>query len=474
MQQNWLILLPEISLLAYVIVAIMVNRWRETKTPKTFFTLSKVFLSVAIAGTVIFYNKSPFPELWRNTRYTALFKVIIYLVALTWFYLSSKWFLVKSRPSFGFYTLTMLNLLLFGILLSARNLLLPAIIVPLLCLINFELLNENDDKEETGCISRLYVFFATLFVLLLWGGIAILHAKTGSYGFAAIEAYLSLPGRLDIWSCAAIGMILASWLFMLALAPFHSWFVSFIGAALLPVSGFLTLLPPFVFLACLISLMTGVFHPALPLVKNMLTAFALISLLLGALSANGEKNVRRLFAFSTLFNLGFMLFSIVSFSDNAVLSAFSYTMIYVLAMAGVYTVFLGMKSRGEYLSELGEINGLSESKPYISAALLIFMFSMIGIPPMLGFLGRLSIVNNLVIEERWPDLAVLLTALMFMANAYLQVIRTIYFEPLKNSFDRTDKAIYICLAINLVLVVISILNPGWLLHDAEKILPGAL
>lgn len=100
------------------------------------------------------------------------------------------------------------------------------------------------------------------------------------------------------------------------------------------------------------------------------------------------------------------------------------------------------------------------------------MISLTGTPPLLGFLGRLSVINNLVVDERWVSVGVLLLSILFMANAYLQVIRTIYFEPVKHNFDRTDKAIYICLFINLILVMISIINPTYLLQDAEKILSG--
>ena len=208
-------------------------------------------------------------------------------------------------------------------------------------------------------------------------------------------------------------------------------------------------------------------------IRPVLLFFGVVSLVVGALSANGENNLRRLFAFSTVYNLGFMLFGIVSFQTVALLSAFAYTVIYVLSMAGIYTVFLGLKSRGNYLVCVDDIGGLSEVKPYLSAALLIFMFSLIGVPPLLGFVGRLSVINNLIVDERWLHVVLLMLSLLFMANAYLQVIRKIYFSPLKNSFDRTDKSIYICLFINLVLVVISLLNPGYLLHDAELILSGA-
>lgn len=470
MLQNWLILLPELSLLGFILTAVPVNHYRVSKTPKTFFTLCKVFLLITLLSTVIFYNKSAFPDWWKNTSYTTLFKTVIYLISLLWFYLSSKWFLNKDRSSFLFYILVMGELLFFELLLSAQNLLLPAFLVPLICWFNWLLLKLRRDEEKITTVARLCAFFSALFTLLLWGGVAMFYTYCGETSFAAVRNYLQQTTELSLGVYVAAGMIMASLLFMLAAAPFHSCFIGIISTAVLPVCGFITLIPPFVFLSCLINLMVNVFGPLNGFIRPVLLTFGTISLLIGALSANSENNMRRLFAFSSVYNIGFMLFSVVSFNGDAVLSAFAYTVIYVLAMAGVYTVFLGIKSRGEYLVCLKDISGLSVPKPYISAAILVFMVSLIGIPPLLGFLGRLSVINNLIVEGLWSHVIVLLLALLFMANAYLQVIRTIYFETPKNNFDRTDKAIYISLFINLVLVMMSILNPGWLLNDAEKIL----
>ena len=129
MLQNWLILLPELSLLSFLPVAWLVERFRDSKTAKTFFTLSKFFLLTALLFTVVFYNKSVWNGWWLNNRYSTLFKVAVYLVALVWFYLSSKWFLNKNRSSFRFYAIGMSMLLLFGLLLSAQNFVLPVVLV---------------------------------------------------------------------------------------------------------------------------------------------------------------------------------------------------------------------------------------------------------------------------------------------------------------------------------------------------------
>ena len=149
-------------------------------------------------------------------------------------------------------------------------------------------------------------------------------------------------------------------------------------------------------------------------------------------------------------------------------------LVYLLAQFGIYTTFYAFKSKGEYLSELSELSGVSEVRPYISAALLVFMVSMLGTPPMLGFLGKLSVINYLIIQGSYVFIGLILTALLLLAYAFLNVIKAVYFDSLTNVFDRADKGVYICLMINLILVLISILNPKYLMHDAEAILSTVL
>ena len=471
MLQNWLILLPELALISFFPTAWLINHYRENKTAKTFFTLSKIFLLASLLFTIIFYNKSVWPCLWQNSQYTTLFKIATYLIGFVWFYLSSKWFLNKNRSSFKFYMAGMLCILLFGILLSSQNFIVPIIIVPILCILTHTIMLQHWDEERIQKTANLYLCFALIFCALLLIGCFILWHEFKTLDYTAIKQSLeNQQPSLLIYN--AIIMIISSLLFMMAAAPFHFWFIGTISASILPVCGFLTLIPTFAYLSSLITLMSNVFYPLHQNLHSLIECVALISIIVGALSTGGQSNIRRLFAFSSTYNLGVMLLGIISFNSEAIVASFIYTIIYVMAMTGIYTAFLALKSKGDYLSELNDIQGLSETKPYVSAAIVIFMISLIGVPPLLGFWGRLSLFNILILEERWTHVIVLLVSIIFMANAYLQVIRTIYFEPRQNSFDRTDKAIYICLFINLLLIFISILNPAYLLHDAQISLSG--
>ena len=98
------------------------------------------------------------------------------------------------------------------------------------------------------------------------------------------------------------------------------------------------------------------------------------------------------------------------------------------------------------------------------------MISLIGTPPLLGFLGKLSVMNNLVILGNYWGILLISLALLMLAAAYLRVIKVMYFDVRTGVFDRADKGIYICLLINIILVLISILNPKYLMSDVERIL----
>ncbi len=472
MLQNWFLLLPELILLGFFAVAWPVEFFRKEKTSKTFVTLAQFFLLLAMSCSILFYNKSAFPAFWQNTSFNTLFKTFAYLLAWAWFYLSSKWFLNKNRPSFKFYAFCFALLLGFDILAASASLLTLAIIVPIICFFYFQLILRHWDIERVKPAATAYAWCAVLFCLLLWGGAALIYCQTGSFEYAVIKDFFIQNKPYGILAYAAVLMILSCFMFLMAFAPFHTWFVAFISAGVLPVCGFITLIPPLIYLCALITLMRDCLSAFIDFTAPVLLGFSLFSLLLGALSAGKENNIRRLFAFLSIYSLGFSLSGLVGFSGGAVIASFAYTSIATLSFAGVYTVFLGIKSRGDYLSDLESITGFYQLRPYMSAALLVFMFSLIGLAPTLGFFGHLSVINTLISNEDWELTAVLFLGILLAAGACLRIIRTIYFAPLDNKYDRTDNAIYICLFINMIFVLISLINPSWLLRDALVIMGG--
>ena len=471
MLQNWFILLPEICMLSFLFVAWPIDIYREEKTSKTFFSLAQFFLLGTIVFSVLFYNKSAFPRFWSNTSFSALFKSFAYILAWAWFYLSSKWFLNKNRPSFKFYALCFALLLCFDVLASSSSLLTLDIIVPLISVFYYWLVLQHWDTDRVKVVSRLYLLYAVVFTCLLWGGSCILYKQAGTFEYPAVQAFYTTH-QANPEALAAVLMIVAPFMFLMAFVPFHNWFTNFISTAVLPVCGFITLVPPLIYLCALIGLIGNCLYPFVGFIMPLIGIFAALSMVVGALSTNGEKNIRRLFSFLSIYCTAVSFVGWPDFSNAGKTASFAYMVVAMLSFAGIYTVFLGLKLKGEYLSEMSEIAGLSHIRPYMSAALLVFMFSLIGLTPTLGFFGYLSIINKLVSGGLWAWMLLLFGSLLFVAGACLQVVRTIYFEEQKNKFDRTDKAIYICLFVNMLLILISLLNPSWLIHDSWVILGG--
>ena len=470
MLQNWFILLPEICMLSFFAIVAPKAFLHKEITAKSFFSYVQLFLLAALASTIIFYNKSAFPEYWQNSSFTTLFKFFVYLLAWAWFYLSSIWFLNKNRPSGYFYLICFALLLGFDILASSTSLITLAVVIPYICFFYYKLILRHWDIEQVRLPAKNYIICAIFFTILLVLGISLIYMQTKTFSYEGIKIFFTKNNIPSSTTYLGVLFVLSSLLFMMAVAPFHHWFISFIGRGVLPVCGFITIIPPLIYLCTLINLINECFPYFINQITSILTVFGAISVIIGAFSANGEKNIRRLFGYINIYCSGFMLIGLMNFSNSSIVASFAYIAICVLSFGGIYTIFLGIKSKGDYLSDTDAISGFYTMRPFMSAALLIFMFSLMGLAPTLGFFGYLSVINNLVESGYWLNLSLILFALLFVVGACLQIVRVIYFETPVNKFDRSDKAIYICLFVNTLLVFISLINPAWLLYDALVIL----
>lgn len=472
MLSQWFIMLPEILLFSCVLMSGIIESYRNEKTPKTFFTLSQIFITLVLIATLVFYNKSAFPSFWRNTPLITLFKSCAYLLTLGWLYLSSKWFLNKNRPSGIFCSIIFMQLLWLDILASSSSVLTLAIVIPLIFLGNVLLIVRHWDFDKVRSIAWKYGYCAAFFTIVLWCGVAVIYHSSQSFAYNEIHAYLTTQAHNNFYVLAAICSFMAVFMFLLGLVPFHIWFISFISSGVLPVCGFITLIPLLFYLCAFINLVRDCLIPFGWFINPLIMVIAFLSIIIGSLSANGEKNLRRLFGYLSIYCLGLGVLGMTDFSAASVIASFAFIIITILSFAGVYTVFLGLKSHSEYLSDLDDIKGFSSSRPYMSAALMIFMFSFMGLAPTLGFLGYMSIINNLIMHNDWFRIGVLICGLLLAAKACLDIIRAVYFEQKQQSYDRPDKSIYICLFINMAVVLLSLFNPNWLMRNAVMILGG--
>ena len=470
---NWFALLPEIFILLTLAVLVLVRLFRDRATPKTFYTLSKYGILAAFVATLVFYDQSFWSGVYENSLHSTLFKVFIYLFAAVTMFLSAKYFLSKDYSSFRFYSLILCSILFLTVGLSAQDIRLCAAVLELGFLLNFYLIRCSGNDDETYPVSINFMIYALIWAVFVLWGVWNLTQIVGSGRFSDIALYYknnSLSWQLYFYGA----FLLLALLYKLGVAPFHFWTADVFGAAILPVGSYLMIVPVFAYYAVFIQLAAEALTVPFELLKPALYAFALISIFIGAIGANGEINLRRIMAYSRIFVLGIVLVLLLVFNQESIFSSFIYLLVSMLALGGVFAAFYALKSKGDYLRRLNELSGLAESKPFIAAVMLIFMVSLLGFPPLLGFLGMISVMNHFVAYQDYVLIVAVMIGIVVLAAAYLRVIKTFYFDMKRSNFDRADTGIYFILLFILLIVLVLVLNPKYFMNDIELALRGII
>lgn len=469
---EYIAIFPEAWLFFGIIIMCAAAWINFSGTCKTFYAISKWSILPTIFLTAVFYDRN-IAAIWENNDYTTFFKIIIYLFSLSWITLLNKRFQNREKQSFIYYVYVLISLLCYSIGLSSREFWLTALAFSLCQFLNVMLAKIDADEESLHRI-RYYRIFVLFFCFLLWIGILILYYQVGSSNYSDIFTFLTTNNDFSFLLKLSFVLIMLFFLFAVGVAPFHFWFAGIISGCIFPVAGFLTIIPSLGYFPTMINLLVNVLAPFYEWFVPVMVIFGVLSIFIGAIGANSEENLHRLFAYAELYYIGVFLTAAADMQNQSLIGTLIYLLIYVFSFFGIYTVFSGCRNKGEYVSQLKDIRGLSTQRPFLSAAFLGLMISLIGMPPLLGFLGKLSVINSLVAAHSYGLMAIISFSILILACAYLKVITVIYFEPRNINFDRVDKNVYIYIVINILLIAVTILNPKYLIHDVEMMLAAIL
>jgi len=456
---------PDIALLLGAAVVFALKLFGK-ENPRLYFFLTKIFLAVALFLSLVFYNKTFATTYFAENSYTTMIKVILYLLSIAWYYVSFKWFAGKNLSG-GLYCAGGLILTeTMCILVSAVNLIsFAAGIILFVSIKNFFVeKHRNTDKQQTENNT-----FGWIIIFLMLLGMAWIYKTTSSFSYDDIKTYLSING-LDMKSGLAFCTIIIPLFYMLTLFPLIFDGLSAGEKTILPVSGYFAIIPPIVAFSCLFFIFHLILSPIYEVFRPALVVISLLSMYYGSIEAKTEKNLRLVFYYSSIYHFGVVLLIMSYMEAYAVLSAYVYFIIYILAEFGIFTSMYAFKSRGEYISKVDDIAGTYQPLPYIAASVMILVLSMLGTPPLLGFLGRFYITNQMFDEKDYILVVLVLLSLGVLVSAYLKIIKSVYFESRTKNFDRVDKGIYISLFVNIMLVMITLFNTYEIVKIAKDII----
>ena len=461
MIENLIYLSPLLALLVGIIGMLLFNK--EQVNNSRCFHMARLVLLISFFLVIVFYNKALLPTITQGSHFTLLFECLLYLCAFVVLYLSKKWFASMNEAGNIFCCCIFTAVLCGCLLIESHNLLLTAVMCILLMLNNYVLLANFRKNKEYVLSIKTYMSIMFMCWMVLIGALGILYYFQLDFSYDMLRVDLDVNHDNPLIYTAMAGVIIG-FVFLLGLAPLHFGFTEALSETILPVITYFILVPVVACVGSFIQLNLHVLAPMHDKLKFFYEAVALLSIGVGAVGACSAQNIRKIFAYGAVNHLGLLMLVLYHFTMKTVDSSFVYLFVYLLAMGGVCTTLFGLKIKGEYLEMLHEFCGAAYKRPYVAAMMTVFIFSLLGVPPFLGFLGTFSVLSRLAVYNLY-ELVYVLIMMLVLAYAYIQVIRTFYFEESKAVFDRADKGIYTAMLFNAVLMLVIMVNPQYLVED---------
>lgn len=462
----YIALLPEFVLMSGVLLLLVSRLFKPNLAPKFVYGVCKLSLILSAFLVVVLYNRS-IDGYFISNSYAVLFKIIVYLLSIGWSYLSLKHFYVKEKAAFRFYTLMLLEVFSLSLIISSNNIALLTFGLSLSFVFGYLMLWLDRRMN--------YIYLATIlfFVLLLACSSYTIYHCFGVLDYSSLKDLVELNGNNPYLAFSFMAIML-SLFFAIGLAPLHLCFIDSIEEADLPSAGYINLVPLFAYFPVFVTLVSGPFAGFYVWFSALGVGFGVISVLFGAFGANSTESLRKIFAYAGLYYMGIIMICLNNISASSLLCSFIYLFTYVISMFGIYASFYGLKHKGEYLDSLSQIKSLASERPFLASSILIFIISLIGLPPLFGFVGQFFLFDHIADIEAYKTMVLAMLSLLILSCGYLKVLSSIYFEGANNKFDSVDRVIYFALSLNIFIILSLAISPQYLISYLIKILAGVL
>ncbi|NBR38555.1 MAG: NADH-quinone oxidoreductase subunit N, partial [Alphaproteobacteria bacterium] len=342
-----------------------------------------------------------------------------------------------------YYTLALFSVLGMMIMSSAYNFITIYLGLELLALSMYALVAFNRDSMGGAEAAMKYFVLGALASGLLLYGISLIYGFTGATNYVDIAEALSS----SVSSGAVIGIIfvIAGTAFKISAAPFHMWTPDVYEGSPTIVTAFFAIVPKVAAMALFLRVTYGMLGPVPETWRQVVAIIAVLSMVVGALSAIMQTDLKRLMAYSSIAHMGYALVGMSAANDGAVSAVMLYMLIYVISSIGVFALILNLTREGEAVHRINDLKGYSRSHPLHAACLLVFMFSMAGIPPLGGFFGKWYVFSAAIASGQIILAVVGVLASVIGAFYYIRIVKVMYVDdetqPIDQNIPRSNTLI---------------------------------
>ncbi len=388
-------------------------------------------------------------------------KVLILLGLIVTMAMSVRYLKNENMARFEYPVLVMMAGVGMMLMVSSHNLLALYMGLELQSLSLYVLAAFNRNSLRSSEAGIKYFVLGALSSGMLLYGISLIYGYVGSLDFTVIGDTLVAYEGVPYGAIVGLVFILAGLSFKISAVPFHMWTPDVYQGAPTCVTALFAIVPKIAAMGLLIRLIYDPFISMQVEWTQILYFVSLASMILGAFAGVVQNNIKRLLAYSSIGNMGYILVGVIAGTPAGVGSVLLYLLVYFVMTAGVFTIVLGMRRNDMAVENISDLGGLSKHNPVQAYALAILMFSMSGIPPMAGFFAKL-LVFQAAVAQGYYVLAVLgiLTSVV-AAYYYLRIIKVMFFDEVADPLDqRIPFARRVILFLSIIFIIGFVLFPS--------------
>jgi len=465
---------PEIWLVCAICALLLVEVFGGAKRPGLIPTLTLLALAVGAALTVSYAQVSHRVLLFDGTYVADELAVVLKLAGflfVTVTLLYSRTYLEYRNIQRGeYYVLTLTALLGIFVLVSANNLVTVYLGVELLALSVYAMVAFDRDSGVSAESAMKYFVLAAIASGALLYGMSLIYGLTGTLDLGQIATRLQPP--LNPGVVLGLTFIVVAVAFKLGAVPFHMWLPDVYEGAPTSVTLFIGTAPKIAYFALALRLLAQGLAGTATEWTQMLAALAVLTLIVGNVLALVQSNLKRMLAYSTIGNVGFILLGFVAGTADGYAAALYYTLQYVLVVLGSFGVILLAGAKGFEADRLDDYKGLQQRDPLLAAAMMVLMFSTAGVPPFIGFWAKLRIIQALWETNHLWLVVVAIIMSVVGAYYYLRVIKLMYFDEPAGTQPASARELGVrfTLGVNALAVLVLGLLPGPLLDLCARLI----
>ena len=472
------ILLPEILLAVYALAALLFGVYGGKDKLAGLLTWATAGLFVALALLIALRDgvgATAFGGMFVDDAFARFAKVVVLVSAAGVLVMAQDYMARRDLARFEYPILATLSVIGMMVMVSAGDLMALYMGLELQSLALYVMAAMRRDSVKSTEAGLKYFVLGALSSGLLRYGASLVYGFAGTTAFAGIASTLT-EGHAPLGLLFGLVFLISGMAFKVSAAPFHMWTPDVYEGAPTPVTAFFATAPKVAAMALIARVIHDAFGGIPDDWSQVLAALAVISMFLGAVAAIGQKDIKRLMAYSSIAHMGYALVGLAAATPQGVQATLLYMAIYVTMNLGTFAFILSMEKDGRPVTEISALNQFAKSEPLKALAMLVLLFSLAGVPPMLGFFGKFYVLKAAVDAGMvWLAIAGAVASVIG-AFYYLRIVYFMYFGaeqvPVQSRMSAVQWVMLVAVAAVMVLGIVNMFGLEPVALNAAEALIG--